>query len=65
MLMYKELSGSWSHNIVVNVHAINEGKSEELNDDFYEKLEQAFHYFPKYETFTRIPNYCTREFPPG
>jgi len=33
---------------VVNVHAPNEGKSDEAKDSFYEELEQVFDYFPKY-----------------
>jgi len=38
----------WHNIIVVNVHAPSEEKSDDSKDSFYEELEQAFDYFPKY-----------------
>ena len=46
-LSYVVLRGHW-HNIVVNVHAPSEEKSDEAKDSFYEELEQVFDHFPKY-----------------
>ena len=46
-LSYIVLRGCW-HNIVVNVHAPSEEKSDESKDNFYKELEQVFNKFPKY-----------------
>ena len=46
-LSYIVLRGRW-RNIVVNVHAPSEEKSDESKDSFYEELEQVFDHFPKY-----------------
>ena len=35
-------------NIVLNVHAPSEEKSDDTKDSFYEQLEQIFYHFPKY-----------------
>jgi len=47
-LSYIVLRGRWLYNIVVNVHATSEEKSDESKDSFYEELEQVFDHFPKY-----------------
>ena len=47
-LSYIVLKGRWPHIVVVNVHAPSEEKSEELQDSFYEELEEVFDNFPKY-----------------
>jgi len=44
------LRGRWRNNILINVHAPSEEKSEESKDTFYEELEQVFDHFPKYHT---------------
>ena len=46
-LSYIVPRGRW-HNIIVNVHAPSEEKSDESKGSFYEELEQLFHHFPKY-----------------
>ena len=52
-LSYIVLRGCW-RNIIVNVHAPSEERSEESKDSFYEELEQVFDHFPKYhENVTR------------
>ena len=43
------LRGHWC-NIVLNVHAPNEEKSDNSKDSFYKELEQVFDHFPKYHT---------------
>ena len=45
---YIVMRGRWCNNIVVNVHAPSEEKSDESKDSFYEELEQVFDHFPKY-----------------
>jgi hypothetical protein len=47
-MSYIILRGRWSNNIVLNVHALTEDKIDDINDRFYEELEQSFHKFPKY-----------------
>ena len=47
-LSYIVLRGRWRNNIVVNVHATSEERSDEPKDSFYEELEQVFDHFPKY-----------------
>ena len=42
------LRGRWC-NIVRNVHAPSEEKSDSSKDSFYEEFEQAFDHFPKYD----------------
>ena len=46
-MSYIVLRGRWC-NIVLNVRATSEEKSDDSNDSFYEKLEQGFDNFPKY-----------------
>jgi len=41
------LRGRWC-NIVFNVHAPIENKSDDSKDSFYEELEQIFDHFPKH-----------------
>jgi hypothetical protein len=44
------MRGRWC-NIVLNVHAPSEDKSDDSKDSFYEELEQIFSYnFPEYHT---------------
>ena len=42
------MKGRWCSIIVLNVHVLSEGKSDDTRDSFYEKLEQVFDRFPKY-----------------
>jgi len=46
-LLYVVLIGHWC-NIVLNVHAPSEEKSDDPIDSFYEELEQVFDHFHKY-----------------
>jgi len=46
-LSYIVLRGCWC-NIVLNMHAPSEEKSDDSKDSFYEELEQVFDHFPKY-----------------
>jgi hypothetical protein len=39
------MRGRWC-NIVLNVHAPSEEKSDDSKDNFYEELEQVFDHFP-------------------
>jgi hypothetical protein len=45
---YIVLRGRWCKIMVLNVHAASEEKSDELEDSFYQELEQVFYHFPKY-----------------
>jgi exonuclease III len=38
----------WCHNIVLNVHAPAENKTDYVKDSFYEDLERVFNKFQKY-----------------
>jgi hypothetical protein len=42
------LSGHWCHVIVLNVHAPTEGKTDDVEDSFYEELERVFDKFPEH-----------------
>jgi len=42
---YIVLRSCWC-NIVLNVHAMSEEKSDDSRDSFYKELEQAFDHFP-------------------
>ena len=44
-VLYIHLRDRWC-NIVLNMHAISEEKSDESKDSFYEELEQVFDHFP-------------------
>ena len=46
-MSYTVLRGRWC-NIVLNVHAAIEEKSDDSKDSFYGELEQVFDNFPKY-----------------
>jgi hypothetical protein len=43
MMLYITLKG----HIVLNVHASNEDKYDDINDSFYKDLEQVFDQFPR------------------
>jgi len=45
---YTVLRGFWCNNIVSNVHAPSEEKSDDSKDNFYEELELVFDYFSRY-----------------
>ena len=47
-MSYIVLRGRWC-NIVLNVHAPSEEKSDGSKDSFDEELEQVFDHFPKYD----------------
>jgi hydroxypyruvate isomerase len=42
------LKGGWCNIIVLNVHASNEDKIDDMKDRFYEELEHVFDKFPKH-----------------
>jgi hypothetical protein len=46
-MSYMVLRGCWC-NIVLNVHAPAEEKSDDSKDSFYEELQKVFNHFPKY-----------------
>jgi len=46
-MSYIILRVCWCNNIVLEVHAPSEEKSDDSKDSFYEELEQVFHNFPK------------------
>jgi hypothetical protein len=41
-MSYIILRGRWCHIIVLNVHALTEGKTDDVKDSFYEELERMF-----------------------
>jgi hypothetical protein len=47
-MSYMILRGRWCNIIVLNVHAPTEDKIYDIQDRFYEELEQVFDKFPKY-----------------
>jgi endonuclease/exonuclease/phosphatase (EEP) superfamily protein YafD len=49
-MSYTILRGHWCHIIVLNLHAPTEGKTDYVNDSFYEEVERVFDKFPKYHT---------------
>jgi hypothetical protein len=48
-MSYIILRGRWCNIIVVNVHAPCEDKSDDVKDNFYEKLGCVFDQFPTYD----------------
>jgi len=44
------LRGCWHDDIVLNVYASTEDKSDDMKDIFYNKLQHVFDQFPKYHT---------------
>jgi len=48
-MSYITLNGRWCDIIVLNVHAPTEDK-DDIQDSFYEELEQVFDQFPRYHT---------------
>jgi hypothetical protein len=49
-MSYIILRGCWCDIIILNVHAPTEDTIDDLSDQFYEELEQAFDEFPEYHT---------------
>jgi hypothetical protein len=47
-MSYIILRGSWSHIVVLNIHAPTEDKIDDVKDSFYEQLECVFYKFPEY-----------------
>ncbi|PNF22036.1 hypothetical protein B7P43_G10581 [Cryptotermes secundus] len=47
-ISYIILKGRWCDSIVMNIHAPTEDKLDDINDRFYEELEQAYDKFLKY-----------------
>jgi exonuclease III len=47
-MSYIILRGRWCHVIVLNVHATNEDKTDDVKDSLYEELESVFDKFRKY-----------------
>jgi hypothetical protein len=47
-MSYIIIKGRWCDIIVLNVHAPNEDKDDDMKDSFYEELEQVFDQFPRY-----------------
>jgi hypothetical protein len=47
-MAYITLKGRWCDVIVLNMHAPTEDKDDDINDSFYEELEQIFDQFPTY-----------------
>jgi hypothetical protein len=47
-MSYIILRGHWCNIIVLNVHAPNENKIDDIKDSFYEELEQVFDKFLRY-----------------
>ena len=45
---YIVLRGRWCNNIVLNVHAPSEEKSDDSKDGFYKELEKVFDHFSTY-----------------
>jgi hypothetical protein len=56
-MSYMILRGRWCNIIVLNVHALTEDKIDDINDRFYEELEQVFDKFPKYPTKMLLGNF--------
>jgi len=52
-MTYIILRGCWCNIIVLNVHAPNEEKHDDLKDSFFEKLWQVFNHLSKYENSVR------------
>jgi hypothetical protein len=47
-MSYITLNGRWCDIIVLNIHAPNEDKDNDIKDSFYEELEQVFDQFLRY-----------------
>jgi hypothetical protein len=47
-MSYIPLKGRWCDIIVLNVHAPTEDKDDDIEDSFYEELEQVFDQFSSY-----------------
>jgi hypothetical protein len=49
-MSYITLNGSWCDIILLNMHAPNEDKDNDIKDSFYEELEEVFDQSPVYHT---------------
>jgi exonuclease III len=47
-MLYVTLKGRWCDIILLNVHAPTKDKDDDIENSFYEELEQVFYYFPRY-----------------
>jgi hypothetical protein len=52
MMSYITLRGQWCDTDVLNVHAPNEDKNDDMKDCFHKELENVFDQVPKYHTKT-------------
>ena len=60
-MSYIVLRGRRVHNIVINVHAPSEEKSDDSQDSFCEEVEQAFDHFPKYHMKILLVDFNAKE----
>ena len=56
---YIILRGRW-FNIVLNVQALTEEKSDDSENKFYEELEQVFDHFPEYHINILVGEFNTK-----
>jgi hypothetical protein len=56
---YIVLRGRWC-NIILNVQALTEEKSDDSEDNFYEELERVFDRFPKYHIKILLEEFNTK-----
>jgi len=56
---YVKLRGRW-FNIVLNVQALTEEKSDDSKNKFYEELEQVFDHFPEYHINILVGKFNTK-----
>jgi hypothetical protein len=59
-LSYIVMRGRWCNIIVLNVRGPREEESDDSKDGFYDELEQAFDYFPKYHTQFLLGDFKTK-----
>jgi hypothetical protein len=60
MMLYVTVRGRWC-DIVLNVHALCEAKSNDMKDIFYEELEHVFAQFPKYRMKSLLGDFNANE----
>jgi hypothetical protein len=60
-MSYMILRGRLFHNIVLNIHAPTEDKTDEVKDSFYEELERVFDKFPKYHMKILLGDFNAKE----
>jgi hypothetical protein len=58
---YIILRGRWRHIIVLDVHAPTEDKTDDVKDNFYEKLKRVFNKFPKYHIKILLRDFNAKE----